>query len=147
MIKYLKILQLIVTFVILIIVMMPGIEFIRSILSSSSASGSKTNIMKPLNWLISILGALVIGGFIYGLPMWMDCILFVCLILVLLYYLFVYTYCLLKDKDALRSERFNVQKMAIEKGILGDSSVGIIDMGTSDVKGHTEEGQKALSNE
>ena len=29
------------------------------------------------------------------------------------------------DKDALRSERFGIQKMAIEKGMIGDSTTGL----------------------
>lgn len=39
-------------------------------------------------------------------------------------YGFAYVYCLLYDRDALRSERYSLQKMAIEHGMIGDSKTG-----------------------
>ncbi len=42
-------------------------------------------------------------------------------------YLFAYLYLLFKDKDALRSETYLVQKMAIEKGLFGDSGGSAIE--------------------
>jgi hypothetical protein len=36
-------------------------------------------------------------------------------------------FCLLKDPDALRSERYVLHKMAIEHGIYGDSRIGLIE--------------------
>lgn len=41
-------------------------------------------------------------------------------------YLFAYTYCLFKDRDALRTERYSIQKLAIEKGFVGDSLTGTL---------------------
>ena len=37
----------------------------------------------------------------------------------------VYIYCLINDRDSLRSEKFTIQKLAIEKGIMGDDVTGI----------------------
>ena len=34
---------------------------------------------------------------------------------------------MLTDKDALRSEKFTIQKLAIEKGLYGDSLTGTLD--------------------
>ena len=34
-------------------------------------------------------------------------------------------YCLINDRDSLRSEKFTIQKLAIEKGIMGDDVTGI----------------------
>ena len=48
--------------------------------------------------------------------------IFACLILTV--YLFAYVYLMLKDRDALRSERFTLSKMAIERSITGDSLRG-----------------------
>lgn len=41
-------------------------------------------------------------------------------------YLGTYAYCLIKDKDALRSETYSIQRLALEKGVLGDSTSGIL---------------------
>jgi len=40
-------------------------------------------------------------------------------------YLGAYTYCLVKDREALRSEKYTIQKLAIEKGFIGDSITGV----------------------
>ena len=41
-------------------------------------------------------------------------------------YFAAFIYCLFVDRDALRSETYSIQKLAIEKGFVGDSSVGIL---------------------
>jgi hypothetical protein len=43
-----------------------------------------------------------------------------------LLYIAAYGYCLVNDRDALRSETYSIQKLAIEKGYIGDSTVGIL---------------------
>jgi hypothetical protein len=37
-------------------------------------------------------------------------------------------FCLVRDRDALRSEKYALNKMAIEHGLLGDSASGIINV-------------------
>ena len=41
-------------------------------------------------------------------------------------YVFSYVYLLFKDRDALRSERFTLSKIAMEKGYYGDSLTGTL---------------------
>ena len=41
-------------------------------------------------------------------------------------FLFAYVFCLLKDRDALRSEKFSIRKMEIERGIYGDNNFNFI---------------------
>lgn len=62
-------------------------------------------------------------------------ILFGCTIVVIIVYISAYTYLLFHDRDALRSEKYSIQKLAIERGLVGDSEFGIIDMDAAkDVK-------------
>lgn len=42
----------------------------------------------------------------------------------ILAYLGFYAYFAFKDPDALRSERYSIQKLALEKGFVGDSTTG-----------------------
>ena len=42
----------------------------------------------------------------------------------ILVYLASYTYFALADPDALRSESYSLQKLAIKKGFVGDSTIG-----------------------
>ena len=53
----------------------------------------------------------------FGSPIWLTIMLAV--------FFFVYIYCLINDRDSLRSEKFTIQKLAIEKGIMGDDVTGI----------------------
>ena len=43
-------------------------------------------------------------------------------------YLFTYVYCLRNDPELLRSEKHSIQKLAIEKGFVGDSLHGIFEL-------------------
>ena len=45
--------------------------------------------------------------------------------LTMLLYMGAYIHCLHTDKDALRSESYSIQKLAIQKGFVGDSTAGI----------------------
>lgn len=102
-----------------------SITGIRELLSRSDASGSKSTILKPLTWFL----ALIIGGILtllkFGSPIWLTIMLAVIFCLGVAVFFFVYIYRLINDRDSLRSEKFTIQKLAIEKGIMGDDVTGI----------------------
>lgn len=62
----------------------------------------------------------------------------VILVVAILIFFFAYIYCLFTDKDAIRSEKYSIQKMAIEKGIFGDSNSGVF------TESHLSTSKKAL---
>ena len=102
-----------------------SITGIRELLSRSDASGSKSTILKHLTWFL----ALIIGGILtllkFGSPIGLTIMLAVIFCLGVAVFFFVYIYCLINDRDSLRSEKFTIQKLAIEKGIMGDDVTGI----------------------
>lgn len=118
---------------------------IKELFERSDTSGSKSTILKPLTWLISIL----IGGFIFLInfkaPNWTIILFSIVICIILILFIFVYIFCLIKDRDALRSEKYSIQKMAIEKGIIGDNLSGIVPdslisrLTNRDLSGRTEE--------
>ena len=58
-----------------------------------------------------------------------------CTIGAVIVYILAYIYLLFHDRDALRSEKYSLQKLAIERGLVGDSETGIIDIDAAkDVK-------------
>jgi len=57
---------------------------------------------------------------------WVLVVLAVLAGLSVLLYMASYTYCLLTDKEALRTETYQIQRLAIEKGFVGDSLTGIL---------------------
>jgi hypothetical protein len=101
-------------------------NIIRELLHKSDASGSRSTILKPLTWFISV----VIGGIILLIkinsPQWLVIMFSIIMGLSIVIFFFTYVYCLFTDKDAIRSEKYSIQKLAIEKGIYGDSTSGII---------------------
>jgi hypothetical protein len=46
---------------------------------------------------------------------------------VLVVFLAAYVFLLIKNPDALRSEEFSLSKMALEKGLIGDTTSGFVD--------------------
>jgi Na+/pantothenate symporter len=103
-----------------------AVNLIRELFQQSDSSGSRSTVLKPLTWFIS----LIIGGIILLLkvnsPQFLISLLSIILTCTILIFLFAYVYCLFTDKDAIRSEKYSIQKMAIEKGLYGDSNTGLL---------------------
>lgn len=100
------------------------INAIKELFQKSDSSGSKSTILKPLTWLLSIIiaGLLILVKF--NSSLWMIIMFSVIMGIALIIFFFAYIYCLFTDKDALRSEKYSIQKMAIEKGLYGDNISG-----------------------
>jgi len=108
----------------------------KELLSKSDLSGSRSTVLKPLTWFTSILLGSIISLVYFEGPKWLIIFLTVIISLVILLFLFTYIFCLFKDRDALRSESFSIKKMEIERGIYGDSNVGILE--DNDTNGNTQ---------
>ena len=109
-------------------------DLIRELFSHSDASGSRSTILKPLTWLLGILFAVMVVSFQTGAPAWFCLMVAVMVGLTFLLTVFSYVFCLFKDRDALRSESFSLRKMQIEKGLYGDSDLGLIQRSSREIK-------------
>jgi hypothetical protein len=69
----------------------------------------------------------MIGSIVAKADPWVTVTLSVFSGALLAVYMIAYLYLMVKDRDALRSERFTLSKMAIEKNITGDSLRGFIE--------------------
>jgi hypothetical protein len=97
-----------------------------------NATLSRSDVLKPLAWLIGIL-ALSIALFLYAkAPGWLVATLGVSFIVAIFLYFACYLYCLMNDRDALRSEKYSINKMAIEHGVYGDNNSGVISLPSSE---------------
>jgi len=104
------------------------IPLIRQLFERLSASGARTSVLHPLQWVIGlILAGLSIILIVDG-PMWVIIALVVCLVLVVLTFISAYIYLLPRDLDALRSERYGLSKIALEKGLIGDNITGLLEI-------------------
>ena len=106
---------------------MPADNFIGALLQQATAQASRSTALKPLGWLIAMLLPATIGSFVYKAPGWLGVALAVLTTVSVAFYLGSYLFLLFKDRDTLRSERYTLQKLAIEKGLYGDSLVGILE--------------------
>jgi len=101
-----------------------GLGVIKAFLEQATAKGTRATVLKPIGWMMVILVSATLSSFYFKAPPWLGVMfaVFACLTMVL--YLLAYTYCLFTDKDALRSETYSIQKLAIEKGFVGDDIMG-----------------------
>ena len=101
-------------------------RLIAALLEQASAQGSRSTVLRPLGWLLSICIVGSLGAAEMKAPAWFGFILGWGVGLSVLVYLLAYGYCLMKCPDALRSERYSINKMVIEKGFVGDSLSGTL---------------------
>lgn len=104
---------------------MPTIELFRSLLQQATAQGSRSTALNPLAWALGILlSAMLLAARISNLPIWVLWLLGCSSAVFVTAFVVAYFYLLFTDRDALRSERFTLSKMAIEKSVTGDSLRG-----------------------
>jgi hypothetical protein len=106
---------------------MPGIELIKTFLQQANASGSRSTALNPLGWALAMFLSALITAAIKHAPAWVTILLAIFTATFFLAYLASYGFLLLKDRDALRSERFTLSKLAIERSIMGDNLTGFLD--------------------
>src|SRR5689334_23138056 len=87
----------------------------------------RTDVLRPLAWLLGLLLGSAILMISVGAPTWLLIVTSGLFGLSTATYIAAYVFCLLKDRDALRSERFAINKMATEHGVFGDNVVGIVE--------------------
>jgi hypothetical protein len=113
---------------------MPGIELIRSLFQQASAQGSRSTALNPLGWAFATVLSALIGAKVADAPQSIITLLSVFASLILAVFLFAYIYFMFKQPDALRSEKFTLSKMAIEKSVIGDSLKGFKELPVGDQK-------------
>ena len=74
-----------------------------------------------------LLSATLISSYM-DIQEWFTALLQWCTIGAVIVYILAYIHLLFHDRDALRSEKYSLQKLAIERGLVGDSETGIIDI-------------------
>jgi hypothetical protein len=107
---------------------MPDFQNLVSLMREQMNSTlSRTDVLKPLAWLVGLIALALTTALFAKAPEWTLEWLLAALIGSVLLYSLAYTFCLFFDRDALRSEKYSLNKMAIEHGLLGDSTTGMFD--------------------
>jgi len=104
----------------------------KSLFESATTQGYRSNVLKPIMWISFVLFALTIACLI--LEKEIFAFIFVVIgVIFLAMSAYAYFYCLHKNPDLLRSEKFNIEKTALEKiAITGDSNLGRLKMKETD---------------
>ncbi len=104
-----------------------AIEFFRSFLQQANATGTRSTALTDLRWFAAIVISALLISLKFNAPDWILYALISLLGLISLIYLGAYIFFAIYDRDALRSEKYTLTKMAIEKSITGDNLSGLID--------------------
>lgn len=101
------------------------IEFLNQKYLSGSIKGKRATALQPIAWMLIVCLGGLLSAVRLQVPSWLISVLAGLCVLVVLTALGAFGYLLVVDRDALRSEHFNITKMQIEKGVMGDSISGL----------------------
>jgi hypothetical protein len=102
-------------------------ELLRAFLQQASATGTRSTVLSDLRWFFAIVISALLVGLKVNAPLWILILLACFAGLIALIYLASYIYFGLRNPDALRSEKFTLSKLAIERSVVGDNLSGFID--------------------
>lgn len=105
-----------------------GLDSFWSLLNQATASGSRSTVLMETRWFLIISIGALISLVACSAAVWI--LVFNCFLIALgaCLHFGAYIYFAKRSPDALRSERFTLEKMAIEqRSITGDSIGGLID--------------------
>jgi len=101
------------------------IRFLTELREHMNAELTRSDVLRALIWPNAGLLIALIGAISAKADTWILQILIVLVCLLMVLYVAAYVFFALTDPDALRSEKYKLQKMAIERGLIGNSQVGL----------------------
>jgi len=99
------------------------VEFLQS-LQQALQRNSKSTVLKSLGWLIGILLSATVAASHYGTDKWLVVMLAILDCFVIVTYVAAYVFFAIKNPELLRSEKYSIQKLAIQHGFVGDDKSG-----------------------
>jgi hypothetical protein len=96
------------------------------ILQQALLRNSKSTVLTSLSWLIGLLLPSIILASAYATDKWIVVMLGILLGIAVLLFLAAFVYFACKNPELLRSEKYVIQKMAIEQGLIGDDLSGYV---------------------
>lgn len=102
-------------------------EHFKTWFNLAQVGQSRSSITNPLQWTLVIIGGAILLGTMFGMRPWIIDTLVVCWLVVLAIFAYAYLFFMHTNPDVLRSENFHLSKMAIERGLVGDSLHGLVE--------------------
>jgi hypothetical protein len=104
------------------------LEYFKSLLQHAKIGYSRTSALNPVQWIFVVSTGGLLASLGFHAPPWILILFGVFSALTLILFGFSFLFFVFKDKDALRSERYSISKIAIEKGLIGDDLKGLLDV-------------------
>jgi hypothetical protein len=108
------------------------------------ASGSRSTPLVSILTIDSFLAITLVALVHYQAGVWVLIVTLALLFFSVGTTLFAFLYLLMKDPELLRSERYALQKMAIEKNLVGDNLHGVVVIESKANESNSSEGQKLI---
>lgn len=102
-------------------------ELLGGIVQSAIQRGSRSTVLNTLAWMAALLSAALVGSVTAQAKDWIQVFFAVTLGIDFLAFIAAFWFFAVGNPDALRSERFSIEKMAIERGLYGDSRTGLVE--------------------
>jgi hypothetical protein len=100
-------------------------QILQSLLRQARIGQSRTSVINPLQWTLAIVVIALLFLVLVHAPSWLL-IFFACVVgIVVVLLIAAFLFFMLKNPDALRSEKYSLVKTAIEKKVVGDSLTGL----------------------
>lgn len=99
----------------------------RPLFQNQMQGGPRSGILSMLGWMAATLGSTMLGTVAFHAPDWMQKLAGGMFAVNFFVFICLYIYFSFTDKDALRSERHVIQKLAITNNLIGDSVAGLFD--------------------
>lgn len=100
-------------------------DYLKHILQHAKSFGSRSSILSVLAWIFGTLFFSITLAGVLKAETWLLIAMFLLLVVVLISILVAFFYCLFTgNTDILRSEKFVIEKLAIEKQVASDSVTG-----------------------
>ena len=101
---------------------------ITALLRQTLQGRSRSTVLTSLGWLLGILLTAILGAVYLKAPGLLVAALSAQEFITVGLYLYAYVFFMRTDPEALRSERYALGKLAIDKGVIGDDLAGIIEV-------------------
>ena len=116
-----------------------------SFFSEAGAKGARSTALHALQWGMGMLLCAIPISVMAKASDWLLVVLVVAFGLVLITFISSYIFLLRNNPDALRSESYTLSKMAMERGLIGDSGTGLMEVTESG--GHTTKPKPLISDQ
>lgn len=103
------------------------LRLVATLREQMQADLSRSDVLRVLVWPILILLLILVGAISAAAPAWILVGIAGFAAIFLVIYAAAFVFLLFNDRDALRSEKYSLHKMAIEHGIYGDSEIGLLE--------------------